>query len=246
MQIPNENENRSTRELGFFERVTTLECMKFFVMAGLGIKFLIIAINVGVLIYTLDQTNANNLRMFISIYTILLSIQATIFFSRHKEFFYTDRMPDFNDNSEQSLFSNIVGAIVLFWYLIGLHWTQDCPNCTITHPLLYYTSLIIVYFGLLKILAPLFALIILVIIIGYLNPKIPVIEYDKTKIKEEDARCSICLEKYAESVHLKVLPCGHHFHSTCIDGWFSVEELCPLCMKPLNMFQEMIEQQQHV
>lgn len=237
--VENTNVHRLTV---FLERITTFSCMKFFVVAGLVLKGLLILFNIGVLIYTRGEKCRVPLKLFVAVYTFMLSIQTGLFYFKHRDFFLTERIPDFGDNNELSLFSNLVDAFTLFWYLTGLHWTQECATCSISNPWLYYTTLLIVYLGLVKILAPLIALVLLFIIISYLNPKIPTVNYDKTKIREEDARCSICLEKYAEDVKLKVLPCGHHFHSGCIDGWFNVEELCPLCMKPLNMFHEMIDQ----
>ncbi|RVD93085.1 E3 ubiquitin ligase [Tubulinosema ratisbonensis] len=237
-----ERESNVNRFTSFVERITTFKCMKIFVIIGIGIKTLFILVNIGILLYKRNEKCRVPLKLFISVYTLLLFLQAILFFLKHKDFFSMDRMPDFSDNNELSLFSNLVDAFTLFWYLTGLHWTQECTTCKLTNTLLYYTTIFIVIFGLVKIVLPLIALVLLVLIISYLNPKIPVVEYDKNKIKEEDARCSICLEKYVDHVQLKYLPCGHHFHSNCIDGWFSVEELCPLCMKPLNLFHEMIEQ----
>lgn len=241
-----ENADGVRREafMSFMGKITTFSCMKFFVMVGLVFKSTLILFNIFVLLHKRNEPCRVPLKLFISIYTAMLAIQTTIFYLKHKEFFFSTRMPELPDNNELSLFSNLVDAFTLFWYLTGLHWIQECTTCKISNKLLYYTTISIVYIGLVKIVAPLFALIILVLVISYLNPKLPVVDYDKTKIKEEDAKCSICLEKYVQDTKLKFLPCGHHFHSTCIDGWFSVDELCPLCMKPLNMFHEMIDQPQ--
>ena len=41
--------------------------------------------------------------------------------------------------------------------------------------------------------------------------------------------CSICLEKYSEETKVRVLPCLHAYHSTCIDGWFRDNQTCCLC-----------------
>lgn len=45
----------------------------------------------------------------------------------------------------------------------------------------------------------------------------------------EDAECCICLSSYEEGVELRELPCGHHFHCTCVDRWLRMNSTCPLC-----------------
>lgn len=45
----------------------------------------------------------------------------------------------------------------------------------------------------------------------------------------EDAECCICLTTYEDNVELRELPCGHHFHCTCVDRWLRMNSTCPLC-----------------
>ncbi|XP_022776478.1 E3 ubiquitin protein ligase RIE1 isoform X2 [Durio zibethinus] len=45
----------------------------------------------------------------------------------------------------------------------------------------------------------------------------------------EDAECCICLSSYEDGADLHVLPCNHHFHSTCIVKWLKMNATCPLC-----------------
>lgn len=45
----------------------------------------------------------------------------------------------------------------------------------------------------------------------------------------EDAECCICLTTYSDGVELRELPCGHHFHCTCVDKWLYINATCPLC-----------------
>lgn len=45
----------------------------------------------------------------------------------------------------------------------------------------------------------------------------------------EDAECCICLSAYDDGVELRELPCGHHFHCTCVDKWLYINATCPLC-----------------
>lgn len=48
-------------------------------------------------------------------------------------------------------------------------------------------------------------------------------------LSAEDAECCICLSPYDDGTELRVLPCLHHFHCTCIDKWLRTKPTCPLC-----------------
>ncbi|URE06637.1 E3 ubiquitin-protein ligase [Musa troglodytarum] len=48
-------------------------------------------------------------------------------------------------------------------------------------------------------------------------------------LSAEDAECCICLSPYDDGVELRGLPCGHHFHCSCIDKWLRINATCPLC-----------------
>jgi hypothetical protein len=42
--------------------------------------------------------------------------------------------------------------------------------------------------------------------------------------------CSVCMEKYDEKYLTRTLPCGHSFHTTCIDVWLiRSSSSCPIC-----------------
>lgn len=44
------------------------------------------------------------------------------------------------------------------------------------------------------------------------------------------AECYICLIEYEEGDHIRVLPCCHEFHMSCVDKWLKeVHRVCPLC-----------------
>lgn len=57
-------------------------------------------------------------------------------------------------------------------------------------------------------------------------------------LASEDAECCICLCAYGDGTELRELPCGHHFHCTCVDKWLFINATCPLCkyniMQSLN------------
>ncbi|XP_018023766.1 uncharacterized protein LOC108679618 [Hyalella azteca] len=41
--------------------------------------------------------------------------------------------------------------------------------------------------------------------------------------------CVVCLEEYRPLQELRVLPCRHEFHRSCVDPWLLQHRTCPLC-----------------
>ncbi|KDP28062.1 hypothetical protein JCGZ_19470 [Jatropha curcas] len=61
---------------------------------------------------------------------------------------------------------------------------------------------------------------------------LPVKSYTKLQKyhNEEAAQCYICLVEYEEGDSMRVLPCHHEFHTSCIDKWLKeIHRVCPLC-----------------
>jgi hypothetical protein len=56
-------------------------------------------------------------------------------------------------------------------------------------------------------------------------------EQHKLKLEklEQEISCSICLCDYEDGEEVRLLPCGHTFHSPCIDAWLQINSICPLC-----------------
>lgn len=43
--------------------------------------------------------------------------------------------------------------------------------------------------------------------------------------------CSICLDPTSSSDQRRRLPCGHEFHSSCLDEWLERKAFCPVCRR---------------
>eukprot|EP00485_Elphidium_margaritaceum_P011389 CAMPEP_0202705944 /NCGR_PEP_ID=MMETSP1385-20130828/18444_1 /ASSEMBLY_ACC=CAM_ASM_000861 /TAXON_ID=933848 /ORGANISM="Elphidium margaritaceum" /LENGTH=742 /DNA_ID=CAMNT_0049364307 /DNA_START=42 /DNA_END=2267 /DNA_ORIENTATION=- len=53
---------------------------------------------------------------------------------------------------------------------------------------------------------------------------------------EHDMECPICKIKMETQQSIKVLPCGHYFHSRCIITWLNIHASCPLCRRRIDVY----------
>ena len=35
--------------------------------------------------------------------------------------------------------------------------------------------------------------------------------------------CCLCMERFEESDEVRLLPCGHYYHKSCVDRWFATK-----------------------
>ncbi|XP_024024486.1 uncharacterized protein LOC21389849 [Morus notabilis] len=53
---------------------------------------------------------------------------------------------------------------------------------------------------------------------------------DKADARDEVSECYICLAEYEEGDKIRVLPCQHEYHMSCVDKWLKeIHGVCPLC-----------------
>ncbi len=41
--------------------------------------------------------------------------------------------------------------------------------------------------------------------------------------------CAVCLELFNTGQQIRILDCGHYYHSNCVDPWLSMGQTCPKC-----------------
>jgi cation transporter-like permease len=224
------------------ERLGALRCIRALIVIELVYKvFKIVAIT-GILLYKRKEECEAHLKLFLMVYVFITVARTVIFVHKNGRFFEIERIPEYRENADVALFSNFVEALLLFWYLIGFSWLQECRNCKFTNPLLYYVSTLIVIFGFLTFIAPLLAIILLIFLVAFVRPKLPKRVYKSEEdVPDDTYHCTICFENYVPGTHLQYLPCGHHFHQVCIQEWLDVKDTCPLCKRNISLLHDLID-----
>ena len=54
----------------------------------------------------------------------------------------------------------------------------------------------------------------------------------KVEDGEEAATCPICMEELDDTKEIRLTPCKHAFHASCLQGWLNVSRCCPMCRHP--------------
>lgn len=242
LESPTTPDLRTHRLRRFLECVSKMSCIWVLSVLSLGFKSLQIFINLSVLYLSRSDVTNGPFRLFLVVYTVFVVVHAVSFLIKNRGYLIYGTPLEFTESAETTLFNNLLDIFTLFWYFVGFKWLQEYKSVQYESPLLYYTSKMWIFYGIIVLIAPLVSIVVLLLLINYIKPKMPVIEYvPGEKIKEEDANCTICLCPYNSMEKIRKLPCQHHFHMQCIDEWFGVDDVCPLCKKPINPLYEIIE-----
>lgn len=65
----------------------------------------------------------------------------------------------------------------------------------------------------------------------------------------DGATCAVCIENYRVDEVVRILPCKHRFHKSCIDQWLLEKRTCPMCkmdiLKHYGMLVEEVDEEDH-
>ncbi|KAI5181391.1 hypothetical protein NEOKW01_1585 [Nematocida sp. AWRm80] len=232
---------RAYRIRRLIDGVTQTSFVRILSIISIAFKGLQVLINLIALYLTQNNQSDSPFRLFISVYTFFITAHAVSFTYRHWNYIFKGDPLEFTQGAESTLFNNLLDIFTLFLYFIGFKWLQENDKARLEIPLLYYLTKIWIFYGIAVLLAPIVSIILILLLLTYVRPTLPILEYTPGgKIKEKDALCSICLTPYAVNDKIRKLPCKHHFHMPCIDEWFGIDDVCPLCKQPINPLYDII------
>jgi len=232
---------RAYRLHRLIDGVTQTSFVRTLSLVSILFKTLQVVINLAALWMTKDVSSQTPFRLFIIVYTLFVTSHTASFAYRHWEYIAHRGPLEFLQGPEATLFNNLLDIFTLFLYFIGFKWLQEYRFGRDEVPLLYYLTKIWVFYGIAVLLAPVVSVVCILLLLSYIRPNLPVQEYRKDgKISEEDAMCTICLAPYAVEDKIRKLPCKHHFHMVCVDEWFGIDDVCPLCKRPVNPLYDVI------
>jgi len=246
----NDGHNRFRREV----QSTVNQAQARFVY---GVTYLVLVsqlvISIVVSVVTWDAPCDSRLQLWLVGHIVRCAIYLPV--TRYEQLYFG--RPDYEFNHRCFRTSKLLFEIAaLLWFVLGNSYVFGAVTCMQTAPLLYGTCfawMITGYIGLglplLFCLSLVFCFPCVYVLLQHFSEvvvppapdlekrinAVPVAKYVPGMfVDPEDAKCIVCLEEYQPGVELRVLPCKHHFHKTCADGWFRMKPHCPLCHAELD------------
>jgi hypothetical protein len=51
---------------------------------------------------------------------------------------------------------------------------------------------------------------------------------------DDESKCMVCMEQFADGETLRTLPCLHRYHRQCVDLWLQRSSVCPICKRDVT------------
>lgn len=69
-----------------------------------------------------------------------------------------------------------------------------------------------------------------------------VLKKDDLEMRDFSETCAVCIENYRVADVVRILPCKHQFHKSCIDQWLLEKRTCPMCKMDILKHYGLIEE----
>jgi len=145
--------------------------------------------------------------------------------------------------------SKTVSIVTYGWFILGVVWLLNSTHCN-PCPGVYHLSLAAILTAMLRLL------VTLGVFYHSFPPRpqeepqpstkprgasqdmidfMPLVEFGPhSRADVLESSCAVCLSEFEWGDVLRRLPCGHHFHSPCIDRWLRRNKVCPLCLQDIE------------
>jgi hypothetical protein len=148
----------------------------------------------------------------------------------------------------QKFFVGFQVLLDLTWKVTGLYWAYTAPTCARTAPGLWTAFVTLIWltlFGALCTWTGLFSVLRALDTLRVLQPNrgSPPGTLEKAKVVPfatggfdgsiRPTTCPICIDSFDDKSDIRETPCGHCFHSTCLEDWLRRARTCPLCREDL-------------
>lgn len=149
-----------------------------------------------------------------------------------------------------------IELMTFIWWIFGQYWFFQVDGGNLSSsansacdPILYKFAFILIVIYYIRLFLPLMLLFMLclclpfaLLVIRIFSPSagaspaainsLPTKKFTaSTENMNDDDKpgCAICMDDFKENDELRVMPCNHEFHTTCVDRWLAVNQTCPLC-----------------
>lgn len=147
--------------------------------------------------------------------------------------------------------STVLSTAGYAWFVVGVVWMLNVKSCT-SCPDLYRLTMGTMAVAIAK---PIFTMLAFRHLFGSAieaafeeeRPaplgatektisKLPLEEHPYEQLLlEGQTSCAVCLCEFEGGEMLRRLPCGHKFHSPCVDAWLRRNKRCPLCIHDVDV-----------
>lgn len=143
--------------------------------------------------------------------------------------------------------SKMVSVATYGWFILGVVWLLNSTQCKAC-PGLYKLCCAVIFTAVARLLITLIVFyhtfqqspeeVSPPKVIGAAQSLIDSLPIERFSASVDEMSCAVCLCDFQERDLLRRLPCGHSFHSRCVDKWLRHKKVCPLCVQDVEVLSQ--------